>query len=93
MAEELTQEEMAAEVKEFLERISADAMRRKIPPPIVISIFGFFARSVIEASIENGKAREAATVEAVQMFMDGLGVTTIFQRAGEDGMPMPPNVH
>lgn len=80
MAEEkLTQEEMARAAKEFLEGIAEDATRRKIPPSMVVSLFGFFARSIIEAQTDIGRDRKEAISEIAGLFMEGLGVQTLFQ--------------
>lgn len=74
-----TKEEIAKEAGAFLNAIADDATRRRIPPQVIISLFGLFARQLVDGLIESGKPREEAISEVAGRFMDGLGVATMFK--------------
>jgi hypothetical protein len=73
------EEEMAVESKAFLDALCEDAKRRNIPPDLVVSLFGFFAKSLIDMRVDQGEERAAATFQTVDSFMQGLGMKTVYQ--------------
>jgi hypothetical protein len=61
--------------KEFLDTIGELMARLEIQPGLAFSLFGFFARHVIDYEVEEfGNERDQLTLAALQAFANGLGV-------------------
>jgi hypothetical protein len=65
--------------KEFLDTVADLMQRLEIGPGLAFSLFGLFARHVVEFEVEeNGADRNEATIAALQAFTNGLGVKGAF---------------
>jgi len=70
----------AESATKFLEAIQSAMVDLGIAPNLAISLFGYFARKVIDVEVEAGKNRADVTMAFVTSFMHGTGVPTAFKR-------------
>lgn len=76
---EFTKEQAAKEAADFLKILADEAIKREIPPQIVVSLFGLFSRHILDGLMESGKSQADAISEIAGMYMKGLGVKTLFK--------------
>lgn len=70
--------EAALASKDFLDTITRKACEHQLSRRLVISLFGLFAKHVIELHVEDGiEHREAATT-VLRQFLRGAGIEAVF---------------
>lgn len=79
-----TPEEMAdiaARSREFVDTIFATGDRLDLAPEVIMSLFGFLARQLAKAMVEEkGITRAEATHAVISCFMAGVGAVTLKER-------------
>lgn len=81
----LSDEERAALLKtteDFMATIGQKAREHKIKPHMLVRMFGLYTRHVVDNLVENGVPREQATMEAFELFAQGLGMKVEVGEAG-----------
>jgi hypothetical protein len=73
---ERTEHDTALAAQEFLETIGQAMAKLEIPPKFAITLFGFFARRVIEVEVEAGADEGDITAQVFDAFAEGLGLKT-----------------
>jgi hydrogenase maturation factor HypF (carbamoyltransferase family) len=71
---ERTEHETALAAQEFLETIGTAMTKLEIPPKFAITLFGFFARRVVEIEVEAGAEEASITGQVFDAFAEGLGL-------------------
>jgi hypothetical protein len=72
---ERTPHELAEDAQKFLEAIADQMKRLEIQPGLVFSLFGYFARSMVDYKVdEEGVDRDQITIAVLKDFTNGLGV-------------------
>lgn len=81
---ERTTEDTARAAQKFLENIGANMIALDISPKLAVNLFGFFARSVVAAEVEDGADEPDMMMQVFGAFAQGLGLKTEMARVDGD---------
>jgi hypothetical protein len=71
--------------KELLDAISEVAAKRQMSRPLVLSLFGLFAKRVIELEVKDGKTEQEAAQYVISVFLRGAGIESVFDNEIDKG--------
>lgn len=66
---------IAAASLEFLTEVTEIAEAKKIPPSVIVRLFGLFAKKLADFDTEQGMDEQQAFLHVIGQFMLGLGMT------------------